>query len=59
MSSVLFSYLKQAFLSARRVKILSYLLLAQEHIELARASFPVVFKDILDKQHFESNMFFR
>ena len=31
----------------------------QEHIELARTDFPLVFKDILDKQHFESNMFFR
>jgi hypothetical protein len=32
--------------------------LPQEHIDLARADFPLVFKDILDLDHFERNMFF-
>ena len=30
----------------------------QEHIDLAKADFPLVFKDILDLDHFERNMFF-
>ena len=32
--------------------------LLQEHIDLARADFPAVFKDILDLDHFERNVFF-
>lgn len=30
----------------------------QEHIDLAKADFPAVFKDIMDLDHFERNMFF-
>ena len=55
LSSVLFSREAQA----SEYEHQGNFLLVQEHIELARADFPLVFKDILDKQHFESNMFFR
>ena len=30
----------------------------QEHLDLVRSNFQFVFKDIMDLDHFESNMFF-
>jgi hypothetical protein len=32
---------------------------AQEHIEIVKKDFRLIFKDIMDKDHFESNIYFR
>ena len=34
-------------------------LAAQEHIEVVRQDFRLIFKDIMDKDHFESKIYFR
>lgn len=34
-------------------------LAAQEHIEVVKQDFRLIFKDIMDKDHFESNIYFR
>ena len=32
---------------------------AQEHIEIVKQDFRLIFKDIMDKDHFESKIYFR
>lgn len=45
--------------SSLRLPELRHIAALQEHIELVRDDFKLVFKDIMDRDHFEDKVYFR
>jgi len=45
--------------SSLRLPVLRHIAALQEHIELVRDDFKLVFKDIMDRDHFEDKVYFR